>query len=70
MVKVKTFTSEIKVFQTMKELNQLDDQVNKFIVDRHIKKIISVSDTCTTDASGSTIGVIRVLAFEETRQEP
>ncbi len=64
MVKVKSFTSEIKVFQTMRELNQLDEQVNKFIAGQKIKKVISVSDTCTTDNAGGTIGVIRVIAYE------
>jgi hypothetical protein len=64
MVKVKSFTTEIKVFQTMRELNQLDEQVNKFVADQGIKKVISVSDCCTTDNAGSTIGVIRVIAYE------
>jgi hypothetical protein len=64
MVKVKSFTSEIKVFQTMRELRQLDDEVNRFIADQKIKKVISVSDACTTNNAG-TIGVIRILAYEE-----
>lgn len=64
MVKVKTFTTEIKIFQTINELTQLDAQVNKFIADNNIKKVISVSDTCTTDNSGATIGIVRVLAYE------
>jgi hypothetical protein len=64
MVKVKSFTSEIKVFQTMRELRQLDDEINRFIADQKIKKVVSVSDSCTTDKEG-TIGVIRVLAYEE-----
>jgi hypothetical protein len=64
MVKVRSFTSEIKVFQTMRELRQLDDEINRFIADQKIKKVISVSDACTTDNAG-TIGVIRVLAYEE-----
>jgi uncharacterized protein YaiL (DUF2058 family) len=64
MVKVRSFTSEIKVFQTMRELRQLDDEINRFIADQKIKKIVSVSDACTTDNAG-TIGVIRVLAYEE-----
>ncbi|MBI4304504.1 MAG: hypothetical protein HY665_09250 [Chloroflexi bacterium] len=67
MVKVKTFTSELKIFHTMDELNQLDGQVNKFISDNGIKKVISVSDVCTTDNSGATIGIIRVLAYEESK---
>ncbi len=64
MVKVKTFTSELKIFGTMNELKQLDAQVDKFITDNGITKVISVSDTCTTDNSGATIGIIRVLAYE------
>ena len=64
MVKVKSFTSEIKVFQTMRELNKLDEQVNQFIAEQKIKKVISVSDACTTDTAGSTIGIIRVICYE------
>jgi hypothetical protein len=64
MVKVKSFTNEIKVFQTMRELKALDEEVNKFIEEQKIKKVISVSDTCTTDNTGSTIGIIRVIAYE------
>jgi hypothetical protein len=65
MVKVKTFTSEIKIFHTMQELNQLDEKVNQFISEKGVKKVISVSDTCTTDDTGATIGLIRTLAYEE-----
>jgi hypothetical protein len=64
-VKVKTFTSEIKVFHTMQELRQLDEQVNQFISEQGVKKVISVSDACTTDDKGATIGIIRSLAYEE-----
>ena len=64
MVKVKTFATELKIFHTMKELYDLDEQVNQFIKDNNINKIVSVSDTCTTDDKGATIGMIRVLAYE------
>ena len=64
MVKVKTFTNELKIFHAMGELKELDDKVNKFITENGIKKVISVSDTCTTDSSGATIGLIRVIAYE------
>ncbi|MFC2021511.1 hypothetical protein ACFLU1_07035 [Chloroflexota bacterium] len=64
MVKVKTFASELKIFHTKQELSQLDEQVNKFISDNGIKQVVSVSDTCTTDDKGATIGLIRVLAYE------
>lgn len=64
MVKVKTFTSEVKILHTMNELKELDSRVNRFIEDSHIQKVISVSDTCTTNDKGATIGIIRVIAYE------
>jgi len=63
-IKVKTFTTEVKIFQTMKELDALDDQVNRFIIENKVKKVASVSDTATTDNTGATIGLIRVLTYE------
>jgi len=63
-IKVKTFTNELKVFQTMKELAALDEQVNLFIAENRLKKVISVSDTTTTDNTGATIGLIRLLVYE------
>jgi hypothetical protein len=63
MIKVKTFTNELKIFQTMQELAELDVQVSQFIKENSIKKVVSISDTCTT-SEGSTIGIIRVLAYE------
>jgi hypothetical protein len=64
MAKVKTFTCPIKVFHTKQELEELDLRVNQFIEDNQISKVVSVSDTTTTDDTGSTIGLIRVLAYE------
>ena len=64
MVKVKTFSSPLKIFHTKKELAELDGMVNQFIDTGKVKKIISVSDTCTTDSNGATIGLIRVVAYE------
>ena len=64
MVKVKSFTSEIKILHTMNELKELDIRVNRFIEDNGIQKVISVSDTCTTNDEGATIGIIRVIAYE------
>lgn len=62
--KVKTFMSPLKIFHTAEELGSLDDQVNKFIAEQGVKNIVSVSDTCTTDNTGASIGVIRVIAYE------
>jgi len=63
MAKVKTFASSLKIFHARQELEGLDDMVNKFIEENQVKKVISVSDACTTSDSG-TMGVIRVLAYE------
>jgi hypothetical protein len=48
----------------MRELDTLDDQVNAFLEEHKIRNLISVSDTCTTDDSGATIGIIRVIAYQ------
>ena len=63
MIKVKTFTNEIKALHTMKELKDLDAQVNSFIEQNRVQKVISVTDTCTS-ADGNTIGIIRVIAYK------
>ena len=64
MAKVKTFTSPMKIFQAKAEIESLDNMVNQFINENNVKSIISVSDACTTDDTGATIGIIRVLAYE------
>jgi hypothetical protein len=64
MVKVKTFSSPLKIFHIKNELEELDEKVNQFIEENHFNKIISVSDACTTDENGTTIGLIRVIAYE------
>jgi hypothetical protein len=63
MVKVKTFTSELKIFHTKSELDDLDQQVNAFIETNNVKEVVSVSDSCTTE-KGDTMGIIRVVAYE------
>jgi hypothetical protein len=62
--KVKTFTTELKIFQTIRELEILDEKVNRFIAENKVKKVVSVNDTTTTDNTGATIGLIRVLTYE------
>ena len=64
MAKVKTFTSPLKVFHVKEELESLDEKVNRFVAENNVSNIISVSDTTTTDDSGASIGIIRVVAFE------
>ncbi len=64
MAKVKTFGQVLKIFETKRELAELDDEVNKFIADNKVKKVISVSDAVLTTKDGATQGVIRVLTYE------
>jgi hypothetical protein len=63
MLKVKTFTTELRPFHTVRELGSLDEQVNAYLQENNIAELISVSDTCTTDDSGATIGLIRVISY-------
>jgi hypothetical protein len=64
MVKVKTFGEALKVFQTHRELDELDERVNKFIKDNNVTKVVSVSDAVVPGEGGVAQGVIRVLAYE------
>jgi len=50
---------------TMQELSELDRMVNDYITQNNIKRVVSVSDVATTDDTGETIGLIRVLCYEE-----
>ena len=63
MVKVKTFSIPIKVFHVHEELEQLDSQVNEFLAQEAVKKVISVSDAVTTDDKGAAIGLVRVVTY-------
>ena len=65
MIKVKTFASPLKVFHVKEQLESLDTMINQFIAENNIEQIISVSDTCTTDDTGASIGIIRVVSYQE-----
>jgi len=65
MIKVKTFSQTLKIFETMSELRELDEKVSNFIKQNNIEKVISVSDTTTSTEGGATIGIIRVITYEE-----
>ncbi len=64
MIKVKTFGMEIRPMKTIRELSELDETVNAFIAGNDVKRVVSVSDTNTTDDKGATIGLIRVVCYE------
>ena len=65
MYKVKTFGMEIRPLKTMHELADLDSMVNKFLAENKVRFVVSVSDVSTTDDKGETIGLIRVVCYEE-----
>jgi hypothetical protein len=65
MIKVRSFTTQLKIFHARHELDELDKEVGDFIASRGIRKVISISDSATTGNTGETIGLIRALAYEE-----
>ncbi len=65
MIRVRTFTSQLKIFHTRNELVELDEAVNNFVASRGIRKVVSVSDAVTTGEKGEAIGIIRVVTYEE-----
>ena len=65
MLKVKTFACPLQIFRAKDEMSKLDQQVNQFIRDNNISQVVSVSDACTTDDTGATIGLIRVMTYQE-----
>lgn len=64
MYKVKTFTIPLVIFQARNKLEALDQQVNQFLEEAQAKRLVSVSDTHTTDDKGATIGLIRAVTYE------
>lgn len=64
MRKVKTFTAVLKVFHVATELDELDERVTNFLNSGDVKKVISVSDSTTANVDGGTMGIIRVVAYE------
>ncbi len=65
MIKVRTFTSQLKIFHMMQEISELDRQVNDFISSNRIRNVVSTSDALTTGGDGETVGIVRVLTYEE-----
>lgn len=64
MFKVKTFGMEIRPMKTVKEMAELDTNVNTFLSSGTVMRVISVSDSLTTSDSGETIGIVRVVCYE------
>jgi hypothetical protein len=64
MIKVKTFGEPLAPFKAQRELHELDERINAFIQENRISKVLSVSDAPTVE-NGNTIGLIRVLVYDE-----
>lgn len=64
MIKVKSFSTPIKIFATARELNELDDTVTTFLETEAATYVFAVSDSTTAGESGETIGLIRTVAYE------
>ncbi len=63
MIKMRTFATPIKIFATMRELRDLDDQVQTFLQEEGADKVYSVSDSTTVGEDGETIGLMRAVAY-------
>lgn len=65
MTRVKTFTAILKVFHVATELDELDKRVTDFLNSSDVKNVVSVSDSTTTNVDGGTMGIIRVVTYED-----
>ena len=63
MIKLRTFATPIKIFATMRELHDLDAQVQAFLQEEGADKVYSVSDSTTVGDNGETIGLMRAVAY-------
>ena len=63
-IRVKSFGMELRPLKAMQELKALDDAVNEFIAANGITRVVSVADSPTTDDTGETIGLVRVMTYE------
>lgn len=63
MIKVRTFSTPIKIFAAHRELQELDEQVGAFLNEENAAEVYSVSDSITAGANGETIGLIRTVAY-------
>ena len=63
MVKVKTFTTPIKIFETTRELSELDAKVADFLNSENATEVYSVGDATTSGEQGETTGLIRTVCY-------
>jgi len=65
MIKVKSFGEPLQPFKAHGELLELDERINRFIAETGVTKVINLSDTAVSDNTGATIGLVRVLVYED-----
>lgn len=63
MIKVKTFATPIKIFATVRELEELDHSVTTFLREEGATTVLALSDTATTGDKGETIGLTRAVVY-------
>jgi hypothetical protein len=69
MIKVKTFATPIRIFETVRELEELDERVAEFLNAEDADAVYGISDTTTTGVDGETIGLIRTIVYETDEEE-
>jgi len=63
MIKVKTFSTPIRIFATKRELEELDKQVSSFLAGEKARTVLALTDTTFTGDKGETIGLTRAVAY-------
>jgi hypothetical protein len=56
MVRVNMSANELKIFKTKKELEELDEQVNRFLADERASGMVPVSHAVAPGGAGGSIG--------------
>ena len=64
MIKVKTFSTPLKIFAVAQELEELDRDVAAFLSAEGARTVYAMSDSATTGDSGETIGLVRSVIYE------
>ena len=64
MIKVKTFSTPIKIFAAARELEELDRDVAAFLATERARSVLAMTDATTTGESGETIGLLRSVVYE------
>jgi len=64
MIRVRTFATPIKIFATIRELEELDHAVTTFLKEEGATTVLALSDATTTGENGETIGLTRSVVYE------